>query len=70
MFDGLGAPPWRWQLPGGAELQRGRQSLVSGRGRRQCDDTPDLAVANAGSNNVSVLINKTPMAKQRSNGKK
>jgi hypothetical protein len=30
----------------------------------------DLAVANSGSNNVSVLINNTPMAKQRSNGKK
>ena len=38
------------------------------------DGTPDLAVANSaynsGSNNVSVLINNTPIAKQRSNGKK
>ena len=34
------------------------------------DGTPDLAVANSVSNNVSVLINNTPMAKQRSNGKK
>ena len=34
------------------------------------DGTPDLAVANSGSNNVSVLINNTPMAKQTSNGKK
>jgi hypothetical protein len=31
------------------------------------DGRPDLAVANG---NVSVLINNTPMAKQRSNGKK
>ena len=39
------------------------------------DGRPDLAVVNnsgdhSGSNNVSVLINNTPMAKQRSNGKK
>ena len=38
------------------------------------DGKPDLAVANSaynsGSNNVSVLINNTPIAKQRSNGKK
>ena len=34
------------------------------------DHKPDLAVANSDSNNVSVLINNTPMAKQRSNGKK
>jgi predicted NUDIX family NTP pyrophosphohydrolase len=38
------------------------------------DGRPDLAVANSsynsGSNNVSVLINNTPMAKQTSNGKK
>jgi len=34
------------------------------------DGTPDLAVANWNSNNVSVLINNTPMAKQTSNGKK
>ena len=38
------------------------------------DGKPDLAVANSaynsGSNNVSVLINNTPMAKQRANGKK
>jgi len=38
------------------------------------DGRPDLAVANSaynsGSNNVSVLINNTPIAKQRSNGKK
>ena len=34
------------------------------------DGKPDLAVANSDSNNVSVLINNTPMAKQRSNGKK
>ena len=34
------------------------------------DGTSDLAVANYGSNNVSVLINNTPMAKQTSNGKK
>ena len=33
------------------------------------DGKPDLAVANQSSNNVSVLINNTPMAKQRSNGK-
>jgi len=32
------------------------------------DGKPDLAVANA--INVSVLINNTPIAKQRSNGKK
>ena len=32
------------------------------------DDKPDLAVANG--RNVSVLINNTPMAKQRSDGKK
>jgi hypothetical protein len=34
------------------------------------DGRPDLAVANYSFNNVSVLINNTPMAKQRSNGKK
>ena len=34
------------------------------------DGLPDLAVANGDSNNVSVLINNTPMAKQRSKGKK
>jgi len=34
------------------------------------DGKPDLAVANWVSNNVSILINNTPMAKQRSNGKK
>ena len=34
------------------------------------DGTADLAVANSVSNNVSVLINNTPMARQRSNGKK
>ena len=34
------------------------------------DGRPDLAVANWVSNNVSILINNTPMAKQRSNGKK
>ena len=28
------------------------------------DHKPDLAVANSDSNNVSVLINNTPMAKQ------
>jgi hypothetical protein len=33
------------------------------------DGKPDLAVANYYSNNVSVLINNTPMAKQRSKGK-
>jgi VCBS repeat protein len=34
------------------------------------DGLPDLAVANAYSNNVSVLINNTPIPKQRSNGKR
>ena len=34
------------------------------------DGKPDLAVVNGYSANVSVLINNTPMAKQRSNGKK
>jgi hypothetical protein len=34
------------------------------------DGRPDLAVANANSNNVSVLINNTPMPTQRSNDKK
>ena len=34
------------------------------------DGALDLAVANWNSNNVSVLINSTPMAEQTSNGKK
>jgi hypothetical protein len=34
------------------------------------DGKLDLALANRDSNNVSVLINNTPMAKQRSDGKK
>jgi hypothetical protein len=34
------------------------------------DGKPDLVVTNSWSANVSVLINNTPMAKQRSNGKK
>jgi hypothetical protein len=34
------------------------------------DGLPDLAVANYFSNDVSVLINNTPIAKQKSNGKR
>jgi hypothetical protein len=52
-----------------AKLWRGSFPYSVAVGDFNGDGKPDLAVANSDSNNVSVLINNTPMAKQRSNGK-